>query len=226
VVYQDDIAKVFDAFPIDDENLVAGVWDIGYAAYHRNGLFPIGRPLIRKYARLYTSKELNALKIGAGLLVYNMKALRDGGWTAKWHAFARENAYRAILPEQEVINLTLGDKIHILPLNFMAIAEHAIIYDGMSVAEKNKNLSWEEMYKAPIQMHYASKVKPWKYPGSSRSELWFEACVRAQMTSIWRKWYAEFSKSMVEKEFAKRIFELNMGRFNLNLIKKRKRSHV
>lgn len=221
VVYQDDIAKAFDAFPIDGKHLVAGVWDLGYAAYHRKGLFPTGRPLIRKYARVYTSEELDRLRIGAGLLVFDMKGLRDGGWTAEWKAFAKKNAYRAILPEQEVLNLTLGDAVKILPLNYMAIAEHAPLYDNMVAAVKNENSSWDEMYAHPVQMHYASKIKPWKYPGSARSELWFDACVRAGMIESWRRWYAAFSAPMVSYSMEKTLADCKMGRFHIRLTKER-----
>lgn len=225
VVYQDDIAKAYDAFLPDGRRLVAGVWDLGYAAWHKKGLFPIGKPLIRKYARLYTHEELDALRIGAGLLVYDMKGLRDGKWPARWIKFAQANAYRAILPEQEVINLTLGDAIQILPLNFMAIAEHATTYDIMPQAHRNKNAAWNEMYAAPVQMHYASKIKPWRFPGSSRAELWFDSCARAGAIEAWRRSYAVFSAPMVADTLAKRIFRLTFGRFSLTFLKKRKNAH-
>lgn len=224
VVYQDDIAKAFNA--LEPGKLVAGVYDLGYAAWHREGLFPTGRPLIKKYLRTYTREELDDLRIGAGLLVYDLKGLRDGGWPAKWTAFAKRNAHRAILPEQEVINLTLGDKIQLLPLGFMAVAEHAAAYDRMTDWQRRANPAWDEMYAAPIQMHYASKIKPWKYPGSSRAELWFDACTRAGVVETWRKWYAEFSRPMVEDSLAKTVLNVQTGRFTLKLLKRRRHNGV
>lgn len=226
VVYQDDIAKVFDACPLDGKHLVSGVWDLGYAASHKQGLFPFGRPLIKKYNKLYSPTELDKLRIGAGLLVYDIKGLREGNWSLKWSKFAQTNAHRAILPEQEIINLTLEDKIRILPLGFMAIAEHATTYDQMTPKQRNDNPSWDEMYATPIQMHYASKIKPWKFPGCSRAELWFDACTRAGAIEIWRKWYAAFSSPMVTNSLAKRIFRISAGRFDLTLLKKRKPYHA
>ena len=226
VVYQDDIAKVFDASPSDGKHLVSGVWDLGHAAWHRKGLFPSGKPLIKKYARLYSAEELDRLRIGAGLLVYDMKGLREGDWPLKWSKFAQTNAQRAILPEQEAINLTLEDKIRILPLGFMAIAEHASTYDRMTAELRNSNPSWDEMYAAPVQMHYASKIKPWKFPGCSRSELWFDACMRAGAIENWRRWYGAFSRPMIENFLAKRIFRISAGRFDLTLLKKRKSYHA
>lgn len=222
VVYQDDIAKPFNAFCANGKNLVGGVWDLGYAAWHKKGIFPIGRPLIKKYTKLYSVEELNNLRIGAGLLVYNMKGLREGNWPAKWQTFARMNAHRAILPEQEAINLTIGDAIQIFPLNYMAIAGHAATYDHMTSEQRSKNSAWDEMYTTPVQMHYASKIKPWKFPGTSRAELWFEACVHAEKIEDWRKWYSEFSARMVEDSLLKNIFRIQFGRFLLCLNKKRR----
>jgi lipopolysaccharide biosynthesis glycosyltransferase len=155
-------------------------------------------------------------------MVYDLDGLRENGYSAKWMKFAINNAHRAILPEQEVINLTLGDVIEMLPLNYMAIAEHAAKYDHMSPEFKAANPAWCEMYSAPIQMHYASKIKPWKFPGCSRAELWFDACVKAGMIEVWRKWYACFSNTMVDCELSKRIFEIKAGRFIFKLLKKRR----
>ncbi len=223
VVYQDDIAKVFDACPSDGKHLVSGVWDLGYAAWHKKGLFPFGRPLIKKYAKLYTAAELDKLRIGAGLLVYDMKGLREGGWPLKWSEFARDNAHRAILPEQEVINLTLDDAIRILPLNFMAIAEHAVRYTEMKESGKQIEPAWKEMYETPLQMHFASKIKPWKFPGSPMSNLWFEACANAGIIEEWRQWFGEFSAPMFEEFLSKDILHFNIGRFSFRLKKKRRK---
>lgn len=222
VVYQGDIAGALDAAPEGDGSLLSGVWDLGYAAYHRTGLFPTGRPFVRRYEREWTRGELDALRIGAGLVVYDMTALREGGYAGRWLDFIRANARRAVLPEQEAYNIVCGDRISLLPLRFMAVAEHAPRYDAMSADERAANPAWGEMYANPVQMHYASRVKPWKYPGSARAELWFAALARAGLVERWRRWYAEFSRVMVEESLERRLCDLRLGRMRLRLTKIRK----
>ncbi len=224
VVYEDDIAKALELFEADGKALVGGVWDLGYAAYHKAGLFPTGKPLIKRYLRKYSPSEVDALRIGAGLLVYDMRRLREDGMAREWMNFAVKNSYRAILPEQEAINLVCGDKLMMLPLNFMAIAEHAAAFDEMTEDERRRNSAWNEMYARPVQMHYASATKPWKDPGSSRADLWFAACARAGLIEEWRAWYAKYSRPIVELMEAKRLLSIScsIGKriFNLQLTKR------
>ena len=222
VIYLDDIAKAFDFFDFDDDNLLGGVWDLGYAAYHKEALFPTGRPFIKKYSRNWTNEELDLLKIGAGFVVYNMSALRNGAYAKKWIDFAKKNSYRALLPEQEAYNIVCKEKIKLLPLRFMAVAEHYSRYTAMSEAEKTANPAWDEMFGEMVQLHYASKIKPWKYPSSPCADLWFAACARAGAIEAWRKFYATFSASMPEESLEKKVFEMRMGRFHLKLSKERK----
>lgn len=223
VVYQSDIAEAIDLFKRDcPGSLLAGVWDVGYASAHGKGLFPTGKPRIRKYARKWSASELDALKIGAGFVVYDMAALRTGGWTQKWMNFARDNAHRAILPEQEAYNIVCEGRISFLPPRFMAIAEHVPAYRAMTEAQRKANPEWDEMYGHPVQMHYASKVKPWKYPGSPCAGLWFSACERAGMLERWRKWFGAFSTQSVADQLAKTLIDFSLGKFRIKLSKRRK----
>lgn len=191
-------------------------------AAHGTGLFPTGRPLVQHYLKSFTAAERDKLRIGAGMLVYNLKKLRAAGRSKEWLDFAVRNAARAILPEQEVFGLVRGDLIKVLPLRFMAVAEHAPRYDAMTAAERAANPAWDEMYRAPVQLHYASRIKPWKYLGSARAELWFAALARAGLVEEWRRWYADFSAPMVAESLAKRIFDVRLGRFRAVLSKCRK----
>lgn len=222
VVYQDDVAQIWPLLADEEPYELAGIWDLGYAAAHGTGLFPTGRPLVQHYLKSFTAAERDKLRIGAGMLVYNLKKLRAAGRSKEWLDFAVRNAARAILPEQEVFGLVRGDLIKVLPLRFMAVAEHAPRYDAMTAAERAANPAWDEMYRAPVQLHYASRIKPWKYPGSARAELWFAALARAGLVEEWRRWYADFSAPMVAESLAKRIFDVRLGRFRAVLSKCRK----
>ena len=221
-VYQDDIAQIWPLLTDDEPYELAGIWDIGYAAVHGTGLFPTGRPLIRHYVKLFTAEERDKLRIGAGMLVYNLKKLRSARRSKEWLDFAVRNAERAILPEQEVFGLVRGDLIKVLPLRFMAVAKYAPRYDAMGPDERVANPAWDAMYAAPVQMHYSTKVKPWKFPGSARAELWFAALARAGLVERWRRWYAEYARPLEETQMAHKVFDIRFGRFCLSLAKRRR----
>jgi len=199
VVWEDDVAKVWDGLPSDDVALVAGAWDPGYAAYHREGLFPTGRPLIRKYARTFSAAELEKLRISAGLMVFDLAGLRREGMAAKWIDFARANVSRAILPEQEPINLVTCDRIVTLPHPFMADAASA------------DHPRWGEVFGNPVMLHYASREKPWKFLGTPLAERWFAACARAGLIEEWRKFYADWSRPMVAFQLAKKPIDVSVS---------------
>jgi len=203
VVWEDDVAKVWNALnnqqPATGNQqptpLIAGAWDPGYAAYHREGLFPTGRPLIRKYARKFSSDELEKLRISAGLMVFDLAGLRREGMAAKWIDFARANAHRAILPEQEPINIVSHDHIVTLPHPFMADAGSA------------EHPRWREVFCPTMVLHFASREKPWKYPGAPLAERWFAACARAGLVEEWRKFYADWSRPLAAWSLAKHLLD-------------------
>lgn len=199
VVWEDDVARVWNAFPTDGGVLVAGAWDPGYAAFHREGLFPTGRPLIRKYARKYSTEELEKLRISAGLMVFDLAGLRRGGVTSKWIEFACANIRRAILPEQEPINLVTHERIATLPHPFMADA-------GSSGHPR-----WREVFCPTVMLHFASREKPWKYPGSPLAERWFAALARAELVEEWRRFYADWSRPLADWSLARRILDVTLG---------------
>jgi len=216
VVWEDDVAKVWNAMPGNGRTLVTGAWDPGYAAYHREGLFPTGKPLIRKYARKFSAEELEKLRISAGLMVFDLAGLRREKMTEKWISFALANLNRAILPEQEPINIVTHDRIATLPHNFMA--------DAGSFGHER----WQEVFGSSAMLHFASKEKPWKFPGVALAEKWFAACVRAGLVEEWRQFYANWSRPMVAFELAKKPldarFSLGCRDYRLVLTKERRSS--
>ena len=195
VIWEDDVKKVYDALPSDGVTMIVGAWDPGYAACHREGLFPTGKPLIRRYARKWTAGELEKLRMSAGLMVFDLEGLRKAGESEKWVAFARANEQRAILPEQEPINIVSYDKIALLPHSFMA--------DAASADHPN----WHKVFDFPVQLHYASREKPWKYPGTPLADRWFAALTRAGLVERWREWYAAWSKPLADFSLSRHLVD-------------------
>jgi lipopolysaccharide biosynthesis glycosyltransferase len=227
VIYEDDIAKVFNSLDTSESYLLAGVWDVCYATWHKKGLFPTGNITIKRYARKFTEEERNLLTIGAGLVVYNNKRLREENIEREWLDFLLKNKKRLTLPEQEAYNFVCHGKIKIMPLGYMSVAAFLPDFERMSDAELDANPAWSEMYSQRIQFHYASALKPWKYPDAPGAKLWFDVCIRAQLFDLWREWYGQFSKTFTDFSTAKKFFDvsLRIGQkvLRLTLLKRKKK---
>lgn len=227
VVYENDIAEVFNSLETDESYLLSGVWDVCYATWHGKGLFPTGNITIKRYARKFSEEERNLLTIGAGLVVYNNKRLREENIENQWLDFLSKNKNRLTLPEQEAYNIVCAGRIKTMPLGYMAVAAFLPVFEKMSDAELDANPAWKEMYTRRIQFHYASALKPWKYPDAPGAKLWFDECINAGLFDLWRKWYGEFSRPFTEFSTAKRFFDfsLRIGQkvLRLTLLKRKKK---
>lgn len=190
VVYADDVALAFDALRADGPALLAGPLDISYAAWRGEGILrDLGAPKsLRRYATRFTPEERARLRLGAGLMTFNLRRMREERLTERFMAFARGNFHRLILPEQEVFNLVCGDHTQAYPPHMMAIAGYHAHYLRMTPAERQDNPAWDAMFAHPVQIHYASGVKPWKYPASPLADLWFDALLGSGLFARWRAW--------------------------------------
>lgn len=182
VIYEDDVAKTYAQLADDSDEYVAGGRDLAYAAWKGEGLFPKRKRWMKRYFKLYTEEERSKQSIGAGLMVFNLRKLREDGITQKWWCWAKENVKRLILPEQDIINQVCYPKIKTLPWNHMAIAPFR--YLGEESVSK-------VMFSAPIQVHYATAKKPWLCPDVPMADKWFAACIRAGAFKLWKRCYSE-----------------------------------
>lgn len=172
VVWLGDIAEVFESFDINEDYYLGG-----YDGPKPN--FKIAN-FTDNYKRDFTQDEIDKLKVGAGLLVYNLSKMRQDKIEEKMLQYALDNAYRLLLPEQDVINLVCHPKIKILPKGGMVAISLYMIYDS---DEKLENASWskEEILYAmenPIQLHYAGGEKPWRDFGVLKCDEWLKALVQ------------------------------------------------
>lgn len=206
VAYSGDVASFFSAaVEGGDDFYICGTADIGYASWRGRGILrDIGAPhFFRRYQRNMTSEERGKLVVGMGLTVMNLSLCRRDGMTARWFDFARQNFDRLVLLEQDVMNICCSPKVKVVSSRFMAIAGYEPTYRGLSEAERKANPAWDEMFADPVQMHYASGVKPWKFPHSACSEMWFKACLAAGLFDRWRGWYWNYMKPQLRTAFGK-----------------------
>lgn len=170
VVYCGDISEEFVKFKDDEENYLAGI----------RGVMKKGGHIETIYKQIYsdfTEEEREKLLTGAGYWIFNLKKMREDNCEEKFYNFAIKNSYRIKQPEQDTVNIICAPFIKLLPINSM-VCTYA--YDTYKTKEDMKqdvfNSADEIAYALdhPIQLHYATSVKPWNSIDCTKSNVWFE----------------------------------------------------
>jgi lipopolysaccharide biosynthesis glycosyltransferase len=210
VVYDGDVADFYHELKADDDYWLCGTADIGYSAWRGKGILRDTGELkfFRRYSKFMSKQEREKLLIGVGFFAMNLKRCREDGAVEKWMAFAKKNIKRVLLPEQDVFNICSWPKIKIVSSRYMAIAAYMPRYEKMTAVERGENPAWDDMYANPVQIHYASGIKPWKYPASPMAGKWFDACVTAGMLHQWRAWYGKLMTDLTRFSLSRKIIDL------------------
>lgn len=166
-VYRGDVSEAFDRF-------------VSAGDFHLGGISYEGRPLRRAlsaldpYAARFDERERERLRhcIGGGFLVYDLERMRKDGMTERMLAYLRENCGRLLQAEQDVLNLTEGLRIFHLPVRTMVCS---YLYDWLDADERP---AWAEELASPVQLHYATRTKPWNAPTCAKAEAWWECLAR------------------------------------------------
>jgi len=170
VVFLGDISESFFSFASSDPVYFAGVRHI----------LPPNTWLSEYYYEynLYYEKDsAPKQKICGGFLVMNLTMIRKDNMETTFLDYLKQNAYRLKQAEQDVINFcTAEEKIVYLPLNYV-VCSYA--YDLLTTAasfQDDPYYSAEDIVDAlanPIQLHYATAIKPWNTVGSIKADIWF-----------------------------------------------------
>jgi lipopolysaccharide biosynthesis glycosyltransferase len=203
VVYLGDISKNYINFESDKDNYLI-TW----------------RPSLKKeswierfynsYRNDFSDKETEILKNGAsGYLIFNLEMMRKDNIEEKFIYCLNNNIKRLKQPEQDVINLTCYPKIGYLPSNALVCS---YLYD---LYKSDEDFSQDTVYSAkdihfllenPIQLHYATGIKPWKNPGCTKSNFWYEYLLKTpffseQMKNIEKLVLSNFELISLKKKF-------------------------
>ena len=188
VIFLDDIAEMYDAFDIDDD-------------YYYAGIGPAERTIPGIYrGQLYSKfndKEKDILEsgVGAGFLLVNLAKIRKDNMENEMMNFLEKNSDRLIQIEQDVINITCYKHIKRMPFYYMVCSFEYDNYKNGTDFSTLKNYEDIEKKKYalehPLQLHYATPIKPWKYTDCTKSEIWFEY----------------FEKSVFSEKYLKKILQ-------------------
>lgn len=168
VVFLGDIAPSY--FMIDsnkDKEYIAGVKPIGKV-----------KDYLKSYINQWSQDEIDILgETCGGYLVMNLKRIREEGIEKKFMDSLEKNAYRLNQMEQDILNIVCEGKIKHLPLKYVACT---YIWDYFPDEESYKtdaNYSAKEIKDTinnPVQLHYATSIKPWKNTDCTLGEIWYQ----------------------------------------------------
>lgn len=169
VVYLGDISAGYLAFEQEDDYYLAGVkaprLKGSWLEYFSN----------QSYAH-FTPEERQALMTGAGYWIFNLKKMRADKCEEKFIDYALKNADKIRQPEQDTVNIICYPKIKLLPLQTVVCTFFYDLYNTPEALDNDMIYSRQELQQAldnPIQLHYATSVKPWNMPDCTKSEIWY-----------------------------------------------------
>lgn len=171
VVFLDDISDSFFEISTEEDAYIAGVK-------------PIGK--IKSYLQVYNAQwnEEEREKMGnicGGYLVMNLKKIREDNYEEVFIKFFEENGYRLNQMEQDIFNITCYGKLKHLHLKYVACSYMWDYYKTQEDINTDENYSSKEIKEAmnnPVQLHYATGIKPWKNVDCTKSEEWFKYLVK------------------------------------------------
>ncbi|MDD5865104.1 MAG: glycosyltransferase family 8 protein [bacterium] len=171
VLFLDDISKSYFSINSKDKYYLSGVRQIGFLKNFNS-----------VYANNFTADEISLLNgFCGGYIVFNLRYMREKNIEEKFIQYLSTNYDKIIYAEQDVLNICCDGKVKYLSLNYCTCTymwdfyktDHDFSTD--SVYSKNELKS---AMKNPIQLHYASTEKPWKYVDTIKSEEWFKYIVK------------------------------------------------
>ncbi len=171
VAFCGDIAPSYVSMDPDSEICFAGVhhvcpkdsWLVNYYDH---------------YDAVFGKGHRERMKICGGYLVANLKRLREAGKEAIFLDYLEANTDKLLQLEQDVINFCCDEnEIAYLPLEYIVCSYAYDMFETAESREQDEHYSREEIERAlknPIQLHYATSVKPWKDIHSTKADLWMK----------------------------------------------------
>ena len=171
VLFLNDISKSYFSIDSSEKYYLAGVKQIGFLKNFNS-----------VYSNNFTSDEISLLNgFCGGYIVFNLKYMREKNIEEKFINYLSNNYDRIIYAEQDVLNICCEGKVKYLSLNYCTCTYMWDFYKNERDFSTDVIYSEKELKNAmdnPIQLHYASTEKPWKYVDTIKSEEWFKYIVK------------------------------------------------
>lgn len=177
VVYLDDISKEFVQFDVSEEFYFAGCQGLCLEGSW------VHKYLVDDYTDQFSPDEISMLRTGAGYYIFNLKKMRKNKVQEKLIDFAVNNSHRIRQPEQDVISLVCHPHVKLLSPNSVVCSFHYDMYSNSEDAKFDLKYTEAQVRGAllnPIQLHFATRVKPWNDISCTRSEVWHRYVFRTE----------------------------------------------
>lgn len=171
VVFLKDISKSIYYIKDDENYYIAGVKPIGKVKNYLN-----------VYKKEWSQDEIDILgEVCGGYLVMNLKKIRENNIETKFMNYLKENFQRLNQMEQDILNIVCHNHIKHLPLEYVACSYMWDYFLNNEDMITDCNYSFKQIKYAmdhPIQLHYATGIKPWKNVDCTKSDVWFSYIVK------------------------------------------------
>lgn len=206
VVFLEDISASYFSLDVDkDKCYLAGVKQLGFLKNFNN-----------VYDGKFTDEEIKSLNgFCGGYIVFNLKKIRKDNLEEKFVQYLNKNYNKIVYAEQDVLNICCEGKVKYLPLNYVTCTYIWDFYGDKEIINDSNYTDKEicDAMQKPIQLHYASTEKPWKYVDTIKSEEWFKYIVK---TTFLRKYLEYLPKNII----VERIIEQPKKETTISRIKK------
>ena len=187
VVFLNDISRSYTEFDVKDDYYLGGVKAVGRVMHYMDNYRPI-----------FSEEEIKKLSgFCGGYLVFNLKKLRKDKMEDKFIECFKTEGHRINQMEQDVLNLCCYPKTKALHLKYVTCSYVWDYYKEDSDFDNDLCYSREELKEAmlnPVQLHYATSIKPWKNVDCTKSEEWFKYIVK---TPFLKEYLANLPKNIV-----------------------------
>lgn len=201
VVWKGDVSLSYCSLDVNENIYCAGVKAVGKIL-----------SFLQYYQDKFTDLELQAVQVCGGYYVYNLKKMREDSIEEKVLEFCKNNIERLQQPEQDCINISCYPYIKYLPLENVLCSYCYDLYKTEEDCIDDLQYTKEELEFAmlhPIQLHYATSIKPWTHPDCTKAEEWFKVLFKTPFGIDWLAMQKKPSP-VVPPYRKKKIFKLSM----------------
>ena len=206
VVFTGDIAPSYFMFPGEDF-YYAGVGQV----------LESGR--MKTYAdSLFSPQEKQALEqeIMAGYLLFNLKAIRQGGMQKTLTDFYRQNYPRLPLPEQDCLILCCWPHVRHLPMEYVVCNTYykpslgkaprfSTTSRWLPESEAEKREMFARALAKPVQVHYVGPLKPWNSFFVPQQRLWLASLQETGFTFLYLRMLPAFVRQRLKRYSLRRF---------------------
>lgn len=116
-------------------------------------------------------EKLKDSYFGTGILLMNLKKIRDDGLTGKMLEVVHDDSIPKRWPDQDILNIACDNKTASIPLNYIG---YPYLLDSLKNPDFTSHYTRDELYDSLVNMkiiHYAN-LKPWNAKIPYAEEWW------------------------------------------------------